>query len=448
MSSETIATATRAVRKRPNSKTADAIYKTESGGWLLVPSRAMLLMRDASRKDYGPDWGRMGRVIRAARVSPTVVYVWLKKYRECPWFKEWLLGGPLPENARVVTVHQAAGCRAGLDYLAHCSNCEPRLSPDHTYMRWIGRQIADLGWLRWLYGFREPKNTFVVDGKLQALRRERTQQAICIAAEIAQCTPIEWRKDGQKKAALELITAAIAKSGKAPAELPHDVDGRTIAKMVDYAMAARLAACCERAGLTVSEFLHARQTAKAAGAICDLDRFLNSEGDFGKGKGRLSGLVTPTLFVPTPAMLAFRKVASKAMGQHGVFVLNDVPGFEQWFVDWTMPKKTYGRRRGLADSSRAAANALADGTAEPSPSATRASTATPQRRGRRGRPPGKTEKVASRVQALLEAWDLQRFGPVKARYGREFGICRQDATTIINGHEKCKKVIPVPKPSN
>jgi hypothetical protein len=62
-------------------------------------------------------------------------------------------------------------------------------------------------------------------------------------------------------------------------------------------------------------------------------------------------------------------------------------------------------------------------------------------RGRRGRPKGRDPEVLKREKEMLAAWDRGEFGFNKSAAGRAFNFHRQDATRIINAHErrKCKK---------
>jgi hypothetical protein len=67
---------------------------------------------------------------------------------------------------------------------------------------------------------------------------------------------------------------------------------------------------------------------------------------------------------------------------------------------------------------------------------------------RRGRPKGRDPEVIRREKAMLAAWDRGEFGTNKAAAGRAFKFHRQDATKLINAHErkKCKKQFAQKKP--
>jgi len=43
-------------------------------------------------------------------------------------------------------------------------------------------------------------------------------------------------------------------------------------------------------------------------------------------------------------MLAFRHVASKEMARQQIWTLTDIPGFYDWFFDWTIPMPWRGQR--------------------------------------------------------------------------------------------------------
>src|SRR5262249_30227897 len=84
--------------------------------------------------------------------------------------------------------------------------------------------------------------------------------------------------------------------------------------------------------------------ARRAGFHDELTKYLNQEGDYRRAKTRQSGLVAPRFFIPSPAMIAFRKRASQVMAEQRVWHLHRLPGFDEWFADWTRPRAVLGKR--------------------------------------------------------------------------------------------------------
>src|SRR5262249_19615978 len=130
-----------------------------------------------------------------------------------------------------------------------------------------------------------------------------------------------------------------------------------------------LEACCERAGLSVSQYYVELAAAELAAAehCCakaELQAYLASEGryapprkksgsqDNGKRvKNRQCGLVAANFFIPTPTMWQFRERAEKEATKQDIWSLVNLPSFDDWFLDWTTPKAHRGRRHLVAASS-------------------------------------------------------------------------------------------------
>jgi hypothetical protein len=73
-------------------------------------------------------------------------------------------------------------------------------------------------------------------------------------------------------------------------------------------------------------------------------QFVKNEGPFRREKSRSSGCFGEKFFRPSPAMRAFREVAKVQMHENKISRLFALPGFGDWFQDWTMPTALFGRR--------------------------------------------------------------------------------------------------------
>jgi hypothetical protein len=215
-------------------------------------------------------------------VSHSVVCSWLRRYETLPWFRRWLLMGEAPpQGITVATARQIRRCRKAWDYVAHCSRAGISAQ---TYLAWFRRgQIPDVAWVRWLYGAPPPATAFIINAALQRLRR---QMACTGARDIA------------------------------------DVDS----------------ACARRAGVAV---LDVTRAAQRVGVERELQQYLRGEDPYHHRRG---GLLAPNFFVPTADMLAFRTVVAETMAQEAVWRLKELPGFDAWFLDWTMPRGKLGQR--------------------------------------------------------------------------------------------------------
>jgi hypothetical protein len=104
----------------------------------------------------------------------------------------------------------------------------------------------------------------------------------------------------------------------------------------------------------------------------------------------------------------------------------------QMIAEW----KRSGRPRKLAQAEKTTTSEQpASGEAPPS-----VEDETPQPSRGRGRPKGRTTERIKREKEMLAAWDRGEYCTNKARAGRAHGFHRQDATNLINDHErkKCK----------
>jgi hypothetical protein len=77
--------------------------------------------------------------------------------------------------------------------------------------------------------------------------------------------------------------------------------------------------------------------------------------------------------------------------------------------------------------------------ADPTPARPPKSEKEPKANARRGRKKGHTQDWLDREKKLIEAWKVRQFGTKKARYAREFGFHRPDASRLINTYEARKR---------
>jgi hypothetical protein len=272
----------------------------------------------------------------------------LAKCREHAWLEGWLFRGEdPPPNVVVATVEQIRYYRRLWDFKSHCR--QAGLSPPNTsYCNWISPGvISNLELLEWLYGETPPQEVFVVNESLQRLRRECTQDAICAAASVTHKTVCSWKKDPQLSRAFEAV-----KAGKVRGSAPLDPDPlatvspETLSRMEAYARAAKIDACCERAGFLVPNYYHYLREAEQRGVRKELERYLGVESPIPAGPVRCR-LARGRFFVPTPGMFAFRKVAAKvkATDPLGSKALKGCPGYDDLLNRWTVTPRRNGERR-------------------------------------------------------------------------------------------------------
>jgi hypothetical protein len=134
-----------------------------------------------------------------------------------------------------------------------------------------------------------------------------------------------------------------------------------------YAQAATLAACCERAGIAVPNYHGWVNEADTLGVKDEFLKYLHGQGRF-KGKARLSGLVAPNFFIPSPGMMGrpkqqgdspeqergFRDAAAAVGSEEHIRDLAELPGFDKWFLDWAVRHGIRGTRASLLMETRGA----------------------------------------------------------------------------------------------
>jgi hypothetical protein len=357
-----------------------------------------------------------GGIAAAVGKTGACLRSWLAQYHAKSWFRPWLLRGEEPPaDVTVATEKQRARMAAWCDFASHCRRAGMHRG---TYYDWLHHVlIPDLGWLQWLFGWPEPAGAFVVDEKLQRLRHEQTPMAICEAAGI--CYEVLKPSKG-KRTRFEQVLAEACEIAAKPGHPSRDGVGADLPPerrrwIWAYADAATLNECCRRAGLlapsgTATAYYRALRRARQLGVEAVLRKYL-APGPQGQGsKARQTGLVAPSLFVPSPHMLAFRKEASKVMVEQNIAGLRkDLPAFfVPWFEDWVLPQAENGQRIALvADASRA--DSSPENGPNPKEAAQLLSSSTDHAGATKrpsGRPPGPTKNTAR----FLDAWreDLAR----------------------------------------
>jgi hypothetical protein len=296
--------------------------------------RSILAAARRPRKRMQIAWRRDYR----EQVTEALMSYWRRMYKAYGWFDRWLpRGGDLPAEVTVATVQQIRRCSRAWDFATLCRRIGCRA--DSTYVLWLRRGlIPDLGWLKWLFGAPSPKGSIPVGPALQRLRGEMGRKGILRAAGLNTATIWLWETDHRTSPSIKAILAG--RSGADMEELPR----RTQDQMKAVSEAASLEACCVRARLSLSGYYNAIKEAERCGVKDKLLQYLKIEGQFGTTKSRQSGLVADNFFVPTRDMLKFREEACREGAKQKVWSLANLPGFDAWFVDWTMPKPHRGRR--------------------------------------------------------------------------------------------------------
>jgi hypothetical protein len=436
-----MSTATIARGPRPRS----GLYVTDSGT-LFVPTEDMWLVYEASRQA-----GRAQSLSALARASqrreesvppnqragrrPTVsnrlITSWRQEYRRRPWFDPWLLQGAPPEGITIATVNQIQRCRQAWDFVELCRRAD--ISHTNTYdTLWMRQQkIPDVHWLLWLFGGPVPGGAFVVGAALHRLRSAMSPFQIAAAAGVDRGDVREWHRDERLAPAFKDAMVRAGHAGdrdggqKSFVQRWPDLPSDLLARMWRYAAAARLKACCERAGLISTAYYKELQEAERCGVKDKVLDYLAHRGEFqrasGRGVDRRCGLVAERFFIASEAMLAFRTVAAEEMSRQRVWALMDLPGILHWFRDWATPQQRYGARTLLPlEQPPASPEPSEPAPATPAPTSATAPEPTPRRR--RGRRPGSPNKgkeardreiIAKRnagesCEQLAEAYGLDR----------------------------------------
>jgi hypothetical protein len=339
------------------------IYET-GAGTLFVPTQDMRLVHEAAKKEKSIEaiarsakraaGQTQGRLHYRAHVPVGLIAYWRKRYRKYEWFEAWLLRGEhTPAHVTVATPGQVERCAKAWDYPRLCHAA--KINPQDNYLAWIReKKIPDTQWLKWLFGLPAPQGAYVVPLALCRVRAERTQKAIAKAAGINKNTVAAWAENTPLgKAFANAMKVAAAPGSGVWRESEVRLDGKARRCMWAYAKSATLASCCERAEITVPAYHKMVKSAESEShGVGDLlQQFLNNSDEWRGGKARKCGLVAKNFFVPSPNMLKFRAAASHEASCQRVWGLKDLPGFDKWFSDWSIPSTKLGRHASLPSAS-------------------------------------------------------------------------------------------------
>jgi hypothetical protein len=320
--------------------------------WLWTPSE--IALHDAAI-DAGGEL-RDHALERAAGVSRNSIRDALQRRASIAWLPAYLRkGADPPPDVRSVT-------RGEMDRLCRLFNHPGILrrlrATTSAYDEWFARGIfpADepIAWLLYLYGWSVPAGWLVITESMERLRSERTTEAICRAAKIAESQPYRWRRRADTSAAFEgLCRSARNISGSSEAEPPKaDRLGlRTMTAMRRFANAARLAECCRRAGLAVNSYYAMLARVKDPASKTALEDFLSgAERDrTGFRFAKTFGVIGPKLFRPPPLMREFvgetRRLASPE--DCGISRLMKLPCFGLLVAEFALPRSHRGTRHAM-----------------------------------------------------------------------------------------------------
>jgi hypothetical protein len=390
---------------------------------LTAATRSEEQMREAWRQDLRP------------QVTEALLSYWRRMYKKYDWFDRWLLRGEEPPaEVTVVTAQQAQRCSRAWDFAAFCQRIG--VSCNSTYLQWISRrQVPSAGWLKWLFGAPPPAGAFVVVSDLQRLRREIGRKAILRAAGLNSATIWNWEKGEHTR---EPIKAILAGGKGTDAQGWDELSPAVRQQMESVRQEAVLEACCDRAGLSVSRYYTAMKEAERCGVRGELQQYLNIEGRYGTTKSRQAGLVADNFFIPSPIMLRFREEAEREGAEQKVWSHQGLPGFDEWFLDWTAPKAHRGRRHRVTPGAPAAALERTTPQALHPPPEPKAEVpfARPagagKRRKSRGRPAGSFDpEVAERNKQIVEDFRARRY-PSITKLAEAYDLDRSRVSHILD----------------
>jgi hypothetical protein len=381
-------------------------------------------------------------VSRLAKDQPTTrhekcsstgpIYALLKKYPSETWLEGWLFRGEeAPPHVTVATLEQIRYCRQVWDFAAHCKKAALG-SPNWNYCRWISQgHIRYLDLLEWLFGDDPPENLYVLPPGLERLRNEKTLESICLAAKVTITAYRKWFRSDRLKEAFDAIQRAFSEGKSLDRAGPWDelIKPETSNRMKAWVKAASLASCCERADLSPANYYQEADKAGRYGVRDQLEQYDGIRLPLPDGPAKC-GLLSTQFFVPTQGMRDFRIAALAVRGHlRRCSGLRDLPGYDDWFSEWTIPFARNGKRRRLPR--------LADAVTE---LVVRADTGADNERKRdkakrrRGRPAGKRDPgVVMRENEMLAAYDRGDY-KTKREAGRAHEFHPGDAIRIINAH--------------
>jgi hypothetical protein len=289
----------------------------------------------AARRPLETAWRKGYR----AEVGEALLSYWRKICKDLPWFEGWLLrGADAPPGITLVTAQQSERCARAWDFGNICRLIGT--SSNASYVVWLSRrQIPSLEWRKWLFGGPAPAGAFVVEGELQRLRHEMSRKALVAAAGIHATAIWGWEKDDRTCGPIKAIL-----NGDQPDKTQWEqLFPSERERMLKIAAARKLAACCQRAKLSLAQYYKLRAEAVLCGVKELLDQYMIT-GPTMSVHARKAGLVAANFFIPTTAMLRFRAEANRIWAEQSAWSIQHIPGFWDWFADWTTPKGYHGGR--------------------------------------------------------------------------------------------------------
>jgi hypothetical protein len=379
---------------------------------------AILAAASRSRKRVQAGW----RSDYCAEIGDNLLSYWRKKHKEQPWLERWLLRGEeAPPHVTVATLQQIQRCTRAWDYGAFCKRMGSRA--DSTYGLWLSDGlIPNVGWLRWLFNGPVPKGAFVVIWPLQRLRGEMGIKAIMKAVGLNLARLHQWK---QSPLTGPVIRAILAGGDPAATEQWGRLHPNTRQQMEAVRKARSLEACCARAGIALSGYYTLLREAERCGVKGELQKYLSCQAPYPAGS-RQCGLVLPNFFIPSALMWRFRGEAEREGTEQKIWSLwsQNLPGFEQWFLDWVTPRARRGRRHAFPETT--AANVAPIG-----PMAPDGHPRADQKPRGRGRPSESDPKVVKRNAKMRSDWEAKRFDSISG-LAKHYHISRTRASHIIN----------------
>jgi len=316
---------------------ANDFRPTESMQAFRKEATIIAILAAATRPQNGIAWRKDYRV----DVGEALLSYWRRMYATYSWFDHWLLRGEdAPPEVTVATAQQIQRCARGWDFATFCKRLGTRANA--TYVLWLKRKlIPNCAWLKWLYGAPEPTEAFVVSSELQRLRREMGKKAILKAVGLDLARLWQWERSPETSGPMKAILAGGDATTMEQWECLH---ANTRQHMEAIRKAMSLDECCSRAQVSKSKYYVLLAHADRCGVKAELEKYLKIEPPYEATKSRRSGLVSAHFFIPTPDMLRFREEAIREGAQQQIWSLQNLPGLDEWFIDWTAPKAYRGRR--------------------------------------------------------------------------------------------------------
>jgi len=285
----------------------------------------------------------------------------LLRFRSAEWFEDWMFGRKLPENVFILTESEIRKCREAWNYPEFFRTLGAASS---KYSKWIDRfpPGAIYEWMLWLYGGPMPDGWYVVPESAYELKCRLSPGAVIKAAGVAQSAVLNnWRKDPIRSDALadamkafthcqaKYVDTYLSQHSEAWKRLEETYSGtwsatgplrRIKSAILRYAAQSTIEAACKDIGYSPSSWNDCRRKARDIGgpsleaALVDFVMTSHTRRD-------RRGVVANGLFLPSKAMLQFRKKAREIAAQKRISMVKcRIPFgcFAKLFLDWTLPR--------------------------------------------------------------------------------------------------------------